>query len=493
MKKYLLLILFSIFIISCSKKETIITGKINNHSPLGRIEIIDVSSIDTLPIANFGFDENGNFSDTIKIEKNGVYVIVYQGRANHVYLQKGKNIHFTGNGSTFPEDIKITGEGQSNNEFLIESQKFTNEYLSKLSTDIFAKEEGEFIKEMEKYATDINKKVDEIAKSKKADNEVIQWKKNDLLVNLLIIGSQYELMHGNLTGKTDFKVSAKFTDLKKKLEKDSFIKDYPAYRQYLLGQLQNDFRKFATPYLEDTKITQTEVFFKFLDTQNQLSQETKDYLSSFLSTQLDLYPQNPKAEQAMKALQEKVKSEKIKKDLENVYAAIAGLKKGTTAPEGSLTKQDGKPAQLSEFKGKPTLLVFYSSFASGMVESIAPALKEISDFYKEKMNFVYINMDDDAKQFQKTSQSLMKDIVGINIYAKGGLKSDIAKKFHIYGFKLPSFVVLDKDGKIASNSILGLTPDLIEILNKQTGLQAPTFEAEMKSEELHHEHDGHGH
>lgn len=496
MKKYLLLLLFSAFIISCSKKEVVISGKVNNASPLSRVEIIDVSSVATLPIANFGFDEKGNFSDTLNIEKNGVYALIYNGRVGSIYLKKGQNIHITGNASNFPEDLKVSGEGQANNEFLSESQKFTDEYLSKLNVEVLKKNEADFIKEMEKYASDINKKVDEIAKAKKADSEVVNWKKDELLVNLLMISTQYELMHGQLTGNANFKVSDKFKEGQKKLEKSSFIKDFPVFRQYYLAKLQNDFKEFAKPYLEDTKITQTEVFLKFLDTKKELNQETKDYLASFVATQFDLHPQNPKAEQAYKAISEKLKSSEIKKELEKVFTTITGIKVGTQAPEGALIGQDGKAVKVADFKGKPTLLVFYSSFATGMVEHIVPTLKELSDFYKSKMNFVYINLDDNQKQFQDTSKALMKDITGVNLYAKGGLKSEIAKQYYIYGFKLPSFIVLDKEGKIASKAFLNIIDsEFIETLNKQTGLTAPVQPniTEPESEELHHENDGHNH
>ena len=106
------------------------------------------------------------------------------------------------------------------------------------------------------------------------------------------------------------------------------------------------------------------------------------------------------------------------------------------------------------------------------------------------MNFAYINFDDDAKQFQKTSKALFNSFTGTNFYAKGGLKSDAAQLFLVYGFKLPSFVVLDKEGKIASKVFFSIADtNLIEILNKQTGLTAPVPE----DSETEEEHDGHGH
>lgn len=495
MKKYFLLVLFAVFAISCSKKDLVLTGKLHNPAPLSRIELIDVSSVATLPIANIGIDEKGNFSDTISVKKDGIYALVYQGKVNFLYLKNGENINLEGNGSVFPEDLKISGKGQGNNEFLIESQKFINSYLSKLDMSVLAKNEGEFIKDLEKFQTDINKKIDEIAKSKSADKDVVEWKKNDLMVNLLMISSQYEMMHGKMTQKPDFKVSANFKETQKKLEKESFIKEFPAYRQYLLGKLEADFSKFAMPFLSDTKTTQTEVFLKFLDTRKELSQEQKDYLTAFVATQFDLHPQNDRIEQVLKAINEKVKSEDIKKDLEKVHSAITGLKVGSALPEVNFVNQEGKDSKISELKGKPTLLIFYSSFAPNIVQSAA-ALKEITEFYKSKLNVAYINMDDDAKQFQKTSKSLFGGFAGVNLYAKKGLKSDAAQQFHIYGFKLPSFMILDKDGKVVSKTVIGLSSvqlaELIDILNKQTGLTAPVPQA-SETEEEHDEYDGHGH
>ena len=68
------------------------------------------------------------------------------------------------------------------------------------------------------------------------------------------------------------------------------------------------------------------------------------------------------------------------------------------------------------------------------------------------------------------------------MYAEGGLNSDVAKKYGIYGFKMPSFVVVDKDGKIASKPIYNLgEPEFIEVMTKVTGVNPPQApQAELK-------------
>ena len=42
---------------------------------------------------------------------------------------------------------------------------------------------------------------------------------------------------------------------------------------------------------------------------------------------------------------------------------------------------------------------------------------------------------------------MFKDIKGVNFYGENGMKAEIIKQFAVYGFKMPNFVILDKDGK----------------------------------------------
>ena len=96
-------------------------------------------------------------------------------------------------------------------------------------------------------------------------------------------------------------------------------------------------------------------------------------------------------------------------------------------------------------------------------------------FYGSKMNFAFVNLDDTKDQFMKTSKAVFNGVKGVSFYGEGGLNSEIANQFAIYGFKMPSFVILDKDGKVMSKSFLNIgDPELVDALNKASGLQAPT-------------------
>jgi thiol-disulfide isomerase/thioredoxin len=479
MRKYLLLFIIAVFAMSCSKKVEV-KGKITGGSPLERIELMEASGVATLPLINIGINKDGTFTGSFDAPKSGMYLISYAGKRNLVYLKGGQKLEISGNGMTFPSEYVITGDAKSNNDFFTATQKFLATYAQTVNmNELNMKDEKTFLKGIEKVQADINKNIDENVKKFSPDNEIITWKKNDLATTLLTILNQYEMSHKQM-GNPSFKVTKAFTDFENKLQgnKDVMVKEHPLYREYLLGKMSQDFQKYAQANSAGkTDVTTSELFTEYLKkNQKDLSQTAKDYLLAYVMAQSDIHPGSPEktVEKIKKIIDADIKDAGIKEDLKKIQFAINGFKIGELAPEGTLVKQDGKAYNLAENKGKPYLLSFYASWNPYIGESTTPVLKEIVNFYKSKMNFVFVNVDDTKDQFVKTSNSLLKGIVGTNVYGEGGLNSDIAKKYGVYGFKLPCFIVVDKDGKIASKPFFNLgDPELVVALDKQSGLSAP--------------------
>ncbi|SIP97595.1 Thiol-disulfide isomerase or thioredoxin [Chryseobacterium sp. RU37D] len=479
MKKYLLLFIIAVFAMSCSKKVEV-KGKITGGSPLERIEFIEASGVATLPLINIGVNKDGTFSGSFDAPKSGMYVVSYGGKQNLIYLKGGQKLEISGNGMTFPSEYVITGAAKKNNDFFTATQKYLSTYAQTVNmNELIMKDEKTFLKGIEKVQADINKNIDENVKKFNPDNELIEWKKNDLSSTLLTIMNQYDVTHKQM-GNPSFKVTKAFTDFENKLQenKEVMVKENPFYRQYLLGKMNPDFQKYAEANSKGkTDITTSELFTEYLKkNQKDLSQTAKDYLLAFVMAQSDIHPGSPEktVEKIKKIIDTDIKDATIKEDLKKIQFAINGFKIGEPAPEGALLKQDGKAYKLSENKGKPYMISFYASWNPYIGEATVPVLKEVVNFYKSKMNFVYVNLDDTKEQFVKTSSSLLKGITGVNVYGEGGLNSEIAKKYGVYGFKLPCFIVVDKDGKIASKPFFNLgDPELVTVLDKQTGLSAP--------------------
>lgn len=480
MKKYLILLLISLMVVSCSKIK--VEGNVKGGSPLERIEFIEASGVATLPLVNIGVDEKGNFKGEFKAPKNGMYAMTYAGKMNFIYLKRGQTLNISGDAATFPEVYKIEGDAKKNNDFITATQKYLESYSSKLNMQMLQKKESEFLTDIKKIHSDLEKNLDENADKLGADSEVVKLKKDELTTNILTFLVQYQSAHGQVSGDPSFKVSKKFTDYEKTLTEnnDRMVENLPVYRNYLLNKVGQNFQTFAEKQTDKNTASMSAIFARFLATDKELSQKTKDYLLAFVIAKFDLNPYTSEVEKVKKVSDEYIKDSEVKKDLNSAINAVFGLKKGEEAPKVSFTKLDGKSTNL-EVNGKPTLVMSYASWNPYIAQSTIPVLKEVVDFYKAKVNFAYVNLDDTKEQFTRTANAMLKGIPGTSYYADGGLSSEYAKKFFIYGFKIPGFFLIDKNGKVASQTFYNLgDAKFVEEMNKISGLQAPTVNPQVQ-------------
>lgn len=486
MKKLLFLFIFSIIAMSCSKKVEI-SGKLTNASPLDRIEFIDASGVGTLPLLNLGVDKDGNFKGSFDAPKNGMYVISYAGRQNLIYLKKGQNVVLNGMGMAFPAEFTVSGDAKANNDFLKNAQKFLMDYSSKLNMQQkMEMPEANFLKEMKKVEADINKNIDQTAEKYKADKEVIEYKKRETNAGILSVIGQYEMYKKQTSGNPAFKFSKAMTDYENSLvkDKDQMVKEHAVYRSYLLTKMNDDFQKFAMAKVNgQTDVMTTDLFKEFLTNKKDLSPTVKDYLLSFIMVQADLRPDQTSAnlDKLKTIIDTDIKDSEVKKDLQHLHFVVKGPAIGQPAPAAKLIKADGSSYKISDAGNKPKLLVFYASWNPYIQDAAIPVLKQVVDFYKSKMDFVFVNMDDTKDQFTKTSSALLKSIAGTNVYAENGMQSELAKNYGLYSFKLnPAFLLVDKEGKIASKYFYNLgDPELVALMDKMTGLQAPQVQPEI--------------
>ncbi|MDO5616546.1 MAG: thioredoxin-like domain-containing protein [Cruoricaptor ignavus] len=499
MKKYLLLILLAIFAVSCSKKVEI-KGKIAGGSPLERLEIIEASGVGTLPLVNLAVDKDGNFSGNFEAPKNGLYVISYAGKNNMIYLKKGQELNISGKSENFPQEYTITGDAKANNDFLKESQKAFENYASKINIqELLTKDEAAFITQFNKIQTEVSGIFKDNAKKLNADDDVLKYKEEETTARLMGLLDAYEEQHGMLTAKPAFKVSEKFKELRKKLEKndDRMIRNYPMYRDYKLNKLNGEFQKYASTLPQNDKEQPmiSEVFANFLKTQKNLSQTAKDYLYAYVLAQSDLNFNNAKNyDKLTKLIDNNISNSEIKSELKELQKTLMGFKAGTT-PQMKLMSANGETKYLGQLKGKPTLVTFYASWNPTIAISTTPILKEVAEFYKAKMNFAYVDLDDTKEQFLKTSSSLFKGFPGEQYWIEGGINSSVARKFGLYGFKTPSFIILDANGKLYGRPFFNLgDPELVQTLEKLTGIKAPDApEHDIQLDLMEEDHSGHNH
>lgn len=484
MRRIFLLLMFALLVVSCSKKVEV-KGKITNPSPLDRVEITDASGVATLPLVNMGLNAKGEFSGSFEAPKDGMYAITYAGGMGMVYLERGQTLDISGDGASFPGEFKIVGDAKANNDFVQKIQTEITNYFNNLNVHkLITEKEPKFLTTLADSKGKLLEILEDNAKKFGASEAVLKLKQDEVDVALLGVMDFYERQKKAENEK--FVVSADFKKMEKKLQKynDRKIRTIPQYREFVIGKIAEDYTKYSQKIMmsekpdEEPKLL-SQVFSDFLKTRKDLSALTKEYLFAYVISQTDINPEYfDKYDKIKTLIDENVTDAKVKKDLEHLQVVLMGGKVGST-PKLTLVDKNGKKTKLSDFKGKPTLLVFYASWNPNIGITTMPILKEVVDFYKSKAQFAYINVDDTMEQFSKTSGEMLKGFTGNSYWVEGGLNSQELRTFGVYGFRTPSYVILDANGKIYSKPFFNLgEAQFVDLMSKVTGIKAP----EMKNE-----------
>lgn len=149
---------------------------------------------------------------------------------------------------------------------------------------------------------------------------------------------------------------------------------------------------------------------------------------------------------------------------ENIISLLTKLKPGAMAPEFTLLNRDQKEISLKEFRGKPVVLGFWTTYCEECLSEME-LIKPLYDKYKNDIQFVSVSAD---KYFSKMLFfiNLKKDYVWtfVNI----GDHSEVLIDYEVRTY--PLFVLIDKDGKInkyqAKQPSSGLEADLQKMLKE---------------------------
>jgi thiol-disulfide isomerase/thioredoxin len=148
----------------------------------------------------------------------------------------------------------------------------------------------------------------------------------------------------------------------------------------------------------------------------------------------------------------------------DIIKFLTHLRTGTPAPSFTLQDMDHKEISLKDFKGKPVVLNFWTTYCQGCLSEM-DLLKPVYDKFKDKISFVSISADN---QFQKMVYfvSLKKDFSWIFLHIGDQLQLLIDYDVRTY----PLYVIIDEQGKIykcpADMPSSGLETTLDKMLSK---------------------------
>jgi thiol-disulfide isomerase/thioredoxin len=125
--------------------------------------------------------------------------------------------------------------------------------------------------------------------------------------------------------------------------------------------------------------------------------------------------------------------------------ARADLRIGSTAPDFSFKDLDGKARRLSDFRGKIVLIDVWGSWCAPCRRE-APKLSAVYKNLKGKnFEIVSLNKNDDVKTIREFIGEHQMNWIHTQV------EEDFLTLYRVNGY--PTYFLLDKDGKIISNTL----------------------------------------
>jgi peroxiredoxin len=126
----------------------------------------------------------------------------------------------------------------------------------------------------------------------------------------------------------------------------------------------------------------------------------------------------------------------------NMIRELTKLRVGTAAPGFKLKNKMQKEVTLADFKGKPVVLNFWTTYCQGCITEM-DRMKPIYDKFSDQVSFISISAD---KEFSKMLffVNLKTDFVWNFLHI--GDNYNLLKEYNVKSY--PLFVVIDKEGNI---------------------------------------------
>ncbi len=160
--------------------------------------------------------------------------------------------------------------------------------------------------------------------------------------------------------------------------------------------------------------------------------------------------------------------ESYKDVVDKLYKIASTLRPGQTAPNFQLETIDGQKISFSDLKGKVLYVDFWATWCGPCKTEIEEAQKLKGRFSTDEVVFIYISLDEEKDKDIWKWYIRQNAIEGLHLFTDGAFASEIAKAYNVTG--VPTFYLIDKDGKIASNtpkrpSQPGIEQEIQAILN----------------------------
>lgn len=386
-------------------------------------------------IYNLYIRADGTFFTTLKLSDARNGKLIYGSQEMDIFIEPGDNINVEFQSIAMSRSIAFNGEGNNKNRYLRDYNKefkFKDKGVSKhIEEDNLAKFQ-KYLKKL--YSSKISfykkfKKKHELSPTfaKYAKAEIDYWYYYQL-INYPWEHPIYQSMSSPMAMPADYY---------------DFLEEVELSPEGALPS--QHYTYFLNVFFDNKEREQENIGYTRMElAQKYLKGEPLQY---FKAKELARYCQRNQASKvSFEILQflETCEYPLYRDAIKMVYAETRGLMKGMKAPNFDLVDDRGKAVQLSDFKGKVVYIDFWATWCTLCLNDFPNAKRLKQTFANQDVVFLYISLDENKKTWENYTRN--HDIGGVQLFAEGSTRSEVAKS---YGAKtLPLCILVDKDGNI---------------------------------------------
>ena len=464
-RPFALLLLISILIISCEKKQ--LTGarvavdfpetdslavKIY-HIPIFEEEVLAQFDLDT---ANYGLMQ-------LELSKPLMSYIRINGTSYELYLKPGYDLKLSKDTTYSYDSILFEGEGAPINNYINHVTALLNsEHLVGYDLNTFTK----------KYDS-LNVAVEDFSKSY-FDRFPMQKDDLDLLrqINKIKLLSRkiyyaYRAHNDALVDQVLFQKGEPTGKIERLDELQIFFSDIPFDTAYL-GNGMPDYKSMLYDYLSEKHLSvidlklwdgphrefPTRVSARWPRRVNALIKDEsypkriKEHLIAVdLRHWMDSQGITPEIDSIFNEFKLEFEGSIYTTPLQKTYDEYVALLPGTIAHDFSGRTLEGKLISLKDFKGKVVYVDVWATWCGPCVEEIPYAKKLQGTFQEDKVIFLNVSVDDKAEAWKKMLAK-EKDWLGTHIILDQQENDALTKNYKLIG--IPKYLLIDQNGKIVS-------------------------------------------
>ncbi len=433
--KRIVLALSLLTLVACSKEEkpvdyVLFSGKITNKNN----DKVVVSGTDFKK--EIKVKEDGTFSDTLRIPKEGQFSYAIAPERSSFYIKNGDNINLTIDTKEFDETIAYTGKGAEKNNYLakwfLENESFSQYY--KL-------EPTAFLEKAKAFRAQADQNLEQI---KDANFVAFAKKQNEYTYYSSLNGYMDRHMYANkLT--TPIELPEGFLKDLEGIDYDNEA-DFLVYDAYKSLVLSSAYDKASELIKKDT--TKSFAGHIIAVAKNSKSQAVKDELVKSLTFQINA--NTPDLDDVFNGIMAMSTDDAFKKEVKASYEKMKKLGKGKPSPDFvDYENYKGGTSSLADFKGKYVYIDVWATWCQPCIKEI-PSLKAIEKEYHDKnIEFVSISVDRDKAHDTWKNMIEKKELSGVQLFADKSFRSSFVEEYAING--IPRFILIDPEGNIVNS------------------------------------------